>query len=147
MLKVPHAQLLATRIPKTRSILERGPNYASPGVQVANGSYWVRSNASAVWPIYLWTKKDGVCCTTCLQQINIYRVPASPNTAADNFPVTPTSVFIAVPVNAGDATLLVSAGMEEDAGSAGSTGGTYVEVVAEPGTGVLMEMPVVPGYK
>jgi hypothetical protein len=70
---------------------------------------------------------------------SLYKAPASPNTAANNFPVTPTSIFIAAAVNAGDVTLLVPTDVE-DVGSAGSTGGTYVEVVAEPGTGVLLGM-------
>jgi len=71
---------------------------------------------------------------------SLYKAPASPNTAANNFPVTPTSIFIAAALSAGDVTLLVPSDVEEDVGSADSTGGTYVEVVAEPGTGVLLGM-------
>ena len=70
---------------------------------------------------------------------NIYKAPASPNTAANNFPVTPTSIFIAAPLTAGDATLLVPTDVE-DVGSADSTNGTYVEEVAAPGNRVLLGM-------
>jgi hypothetical protein len=71
---------------------------------------------------------------------SLYKALASPNTTVNNFLVTLTSIFITAAVNAGDVILLMLINVEEDVGSASSTGGTYVEVITEPGTRVLLRI-------